>query len=369
MAETITRRVAIATGAAFGLTAGADATSLCTPVRLSDPETGLALEPGWRWQAINDVPVRLQEIYPATLDHEIIVAGGFSPDVASGEPMGVLDRAFRGVTWGDEQAPCGDGPRVEWHEIAPLPEPRHHPNLVGHQAHVYAIGGFRVSPSGAWTMIPNLTRYDRQNDVWSETTPLPEPFAETCAVSLGGFIHVATGRQPAAASNGQWVDHQDSGAHFAFDPDAQEWTRRAPNPNPRNSAAGVTLDGKFHVIGGRRVDDGNKASHEAYDPVSDTWHSRAPLPQAQGGLAAAVSGGRIFAFGGEYFSNGGGVYPQLWIYNARTDAWEAGPDMATPRHGLGGVSIDGHIYAIGGATGPSGQGTSNIVERLSWHFI
>jgi len=307
------------------------------------------------WMPAASLPVRTQEIYPAVLDGRIYLAGGLSPDaeVTQGG-MGILDRVFR---WSP------DGGAASWQEIASLPEPRHHPNLVGHDGAVYAIGGFRAADGGAWNMLATNTRYDPAADSWTEMAPLPEPFAETCAVSLPSGIHVATGRQPAGAANADWPDHTDSGAHFVYDAGEDRWRRAAPNPHPRNSAAGVVLDGRFHVVGGRRVGEGNEAHHEAYDPEADAWHSLAPLPQGQGGLAAAVADGRIHAFGGEYFDDqGGGVYPEVWVYDPAADRWQDGPPMRTPRHGLGGVAIGNRIFAIAGATGPSARGTSNGVE-------
>jgi hypothetical protein len=303
------------------------------------------------WTGAAPLPVRTQEIYPAVLDGRIYVAGGLSPDAPeTWNGMGILDRAF---CWTPDA----------WSEIAALPEPRHHPNLVGHAGAVYAVGGFRAGPDGAWTMLATTTLYDPATDRWQEMAALPRPFAETCAVSLPTGLHVATGRRPAGEANGQWTDHTDSGGHFVYDAAADRWRTAAPNPNPRNSAAGVVLDGRFHVLGGRRVGGGNLAWHEVYDARADTWHSLAPLPQGQGGLAAAVAHGRIYAFGGEYFDDaGGGVYPDVWVYDPARDAWQAADPMATPRHGLGGVAVGNRVFSIAGATGPSARGTSNRVE-------
>ncbi len=306
-----------------------------------------------RWQAGPALPRRVQEIYPTVLDGRVYLAGGLEAREGS-DVDSINDQLF-----------VLDGPAAaDWQTRAPLPEPRHHPNLVGHDGFVHAIGGFRAGNGGIWEMLPNTTRYELASDQWDEVAPMPAPYAETCAVSLGGLIHVATGRQPNGAANANWTDHGDRGDHFAYDADSDSWSRRAPNPNPRNSAAGAVLDGHFHIVGGRRVNAGNEAHHEAYDPIADTWQVRAPLPQGQGGLAAAVAGGRLVAFGGEYFEDGGGVYPQVWIYDPQADSWQAGPDMLTPRHGLGGVSLGGEIYAIGGASSASGRNTSNLVERL-----
>ncbi|WP_291842882.1 kelch repeat-containing protein [Maricaulis sp.] len=307
------------------------------------------------WQVMAALPRRVQEIYPGLLDGRLYLAGGL--EARNGANVdSISDQLFV------QHAPAD--PASPWETRAPLPEPRHHPNLVGHDGFVYAIGGFRAGDGGIWEMIPNTTRYELARDEWTEMAPMPTPYAETCAVSLGGLIHVATGRQPDGEANANWPDHGDRGDHLAYDAAADSWSRRAPNPNPRNSAAGVVLDGRFHVVGGRRVNAGNETHHEAYDPVTDAWHRRAPLPQGQGGLAAAVAGGRIHAFGGEYFDNGGGVYPQVWVYDPQADAWQAGPPMLTPRHGLGGVGLDGAIYAIGGASSASGRNTSDLVERL-----
>tara|TARA_A100001391_G_scaffold203473_1_gene195902 strand:- start:20 stop:1060 length:1041 start_codon:yes stop_codon:yes gene_type:complete len=339
--NTLTRRGFVSASLAAGL----------VPPALAQTSAGTS-----PWRPATALPVRTQEIYPAVLHGRIYLAGGLSPDAGVTQGgMGILDRVF---CW--SPGPHAGG---SWAEIAALPEPRHHPNLVGHDDAIFAIGGFHAAQGGAWHMLSNTTRYDPDANSWQEVAPLPEPFAETCAVSLPSGIHVATGRQPAGEANANWSDHTDSGAHFVYEASDDRWRRAAPNPNPRNSAAGVALDGRFHVIGGRRVGAGNETHHEAYDPQTDTWHTLAPLPQGQGGLAAAVAHGRIHAFGGEWFGDdGGGVYPQMWIYDPAADAWQAGPPMRTPRHGLGGVAIDDRIFAIAGATGPSAQGTTGGVE-------
>ncbi|OZB13986.1 MAG: galactose oxidase, partial [Hyphomonas sp. 34-62-18] len=73
-------------------------------------------------------------------------------------------------------------------------------------------------------------------------------------------------------------------------------------------------------------------------------------------------GGKLYAFGGEYFDNGGGVYPEAWMYDPAGDAWQPIAPMPHPRHGLGAVTLDGTIYVIGGALKASGVDTSALVE-------
>ncbi len=312
--------------------------------------TGPALARSGSWSEFARIPIQTQEIYPTVLNRQIVVAGGLA--ILEDGELGISDRV---------DAVNMDG---SWTEFAPLPEPRHHPNLVAQGGRIHAIGGFRAGNGGAWNMIANTTIYDPETDGWTEAAPMPAPYGETVAASLNGQVHVATGRQPTGDGNANWNDHGDVGAHYVYDAAEDRWRTAAPNPNPRNSAAGTVLNGRLHVVGGRRVNAGNNANHETYDPSTDSWQVLAPMPQAQGGLAAAVANGRLYAFGGEWFADGGGVYPQVWIYDPQADAWSEGPAMRTPRHGLGGLTIDGRIFAIGGATQRGGVGTSNLIERL-----
>lgn len=327
----------------------------------------LASGAGHAWQAgawanWPSLPIVAQEIYPTSLNGRIFVAGGFTR-TASGFAI-----SRNGYVLGMPADNCSgvdtDTCSPTWQSLSPLPEPRHHPNLVGHGEFVYAFGGFRANVDGAWNMIANTTRLSPETLGWTEMSTMPLPYGETVAMSLGDRIHVATGRQPNGSANANWNDHGDRGVHYVYDPASDRWDTAAPNPNPRNSAAGGVIDGRLHVVGGRVVNDGNRAHHEAYDPVEDRWHELAPLPQGQAGLCAAVHGGKLYAMGGEYFANGGGVYPQCWIYDPASDSWEAGPDMFTPRHGLGAVTIGDGIVVIGGATQAGGNGTSDLVEVL-----
>ena len=129
------------------------------------------------------------------------------------------------------------------------------------------------------------------------------------------------------------------------------------------------LNDRLHVIGGRTVSAGNTPVHEVYDPAADRWTTLAPLPEPEtgprgsGGLAAAVLNDAIYVFGGEWFSStGGGVYDQVWRYDAGADAWSEAGRMPTPRHGLGAVAVGDAIATIAGAARAGGVDTSTRVE-------
>ncbi len=317
------------------------------------------------WTARADMPFPAQEIYPApfwrasdagpslkpTPFNIIVNAGGLVPD----EPNNVTSA----TVWFD---PAAD----EWGYGARLPAPRHHLMLVNNNGYLYGIGGFARDARDGWRMRADCWRLGDINGPWTPMRPMPHPQAEAVCASVGGFIHVVGGRAPAGSRNREWSDHIDTDKHWVYDAASNRWRDLAPLPTPRNSTAGVVINGVLYVIGGRTVRDGNTAAVEVYDPLADRWEKARPMPKAQGGLAAAALNGKIYVFGGEYFgSDGGGVFADAWEYDPRSDRWRAVAAMPRPRHGLGAVRIDDKIYVIGGAAKAGGAETSAAVDAFS----
>ena len=302
------------------------------------------------WRPAPSLPLAVQEIYPNILDGRIYLAGGLYAE--DGRVRGATDRHF---SW----APGEEA----WIEKAPLPQRRHHPNLVGANGRIYALGGFNTRATSLdWSMTAETLIYDPAQDIWTEGPATPEPHGETVCVAMDQLVHVIGGRIPQGEANQRWTDHIDSDRHFVLDTGNGDWESAAPAHIKRNSAAGALLGDAIHVVGGRQVGGGNLTDHEVFDQREDRWRKAAPMPQGQGGLAAAASSGRLYAFGGEFFQGDGGVYSDAWAYDPQTDDWTAIEDMPTPRHGLGAVTIDGAIYVIGGAEGVGGDQTSSVVE-------
>ncbi|MEQ8559855.1 MAG: kelch repeat-containing protein [Henriciella sp.] len=299
------------------------------------------------WRDGTSLPFPVQEIYPCLHDGRIHVAGGFISE----------NGAITGPTTAHHALDPASG---LWDIRAGLPVARHHPQLVSFMGRLLSIGGFEARENGAWQMQGDMWLYNESDDSWAWAPDLPAPNAESVAGVIRNRLHVVGGRQPAGDRNLDWTDHTDTGAHWVFD--GERWRDGAPMPTPRNSAAGIVVDERLHVVGGRTVADGNTAVHECYDPWSDRWERLAPMPIAQAGLAAGVVGHKLYVFGGEYFENGGGVFPEAWEYDSIRDRWRALPDMPEPRHGLGGVTVGKDIYLIGGARKRGGNQTSAAVE-------
>jgi non-specific serine/threonine protein kinase len=125
----------------------------------------------------------------------------------------------------------------------------------------------------------------------------------------------------------------------------------------RNHVAGVVLDGRFYVLGGRPPF--SIATAERYDPATNTWTTLAPLNTPRSGFPAVAVGGRVVVFGGE----GAGIIPSTEAYDPATNTWTPLPDMRTPRHGHGGVAKGRRVYALEG--GPTlGGSSSDALEYL-----
>ena len=300
------------------------------------------------WETSVDLPLRVQEIYPCLHRGSLWVAGGLSPDVPEAQQR-ISDSVYR-----------FELERGQWSDEPSLPEPRHHGFLISTGSDLLLFGGFVAANGGRWSASRDVLKLSG-ND-WSLVGTLPSAQSETVGAVRGDHIHLAGGRAP-GRKNANWNDQRDIALHQVFDPTTGQTTTAAPLPMARNSAASFVIDGRWHVIGGRTVGGGNSARHDVYDFDNDKWRDAAPLPQAQGGLAAASIDNHGYVFGGEYFSpGGGGVYSEVWEYDADTDQWREAGEMPVPRHGLGAVTVGESIYVVAGATEAGGAGTSN---RLS----
>lgn len=305
------------------------------------------------WSSQPPLPLAVQEIYPAGHNGIIHICGGLLGE--NGRVAGVSREHIAYDPATGESAGLGL-----------LPAPRHHPHAVSHKGRLYLFGGFGTNPGAVnWIMSNEAMAYDHGS--WTNLAPPPGPNAEVVATSLGDRIHIVGGRTPKGDANFAYGDHADTDRHLVYDPVANSWSTAAPALSARNSASGAVIDGLWHVVGGRHVTGGPTDAHEVYDAKEDRWRTAAPMPAGSGagGNASGTLGGQLYVFGGEYFDNGGRVHPEVWAYDPKADSWHTATPMPTPRNGLGAVVIGDAIWLVGGARKPSGNDTSDVVERFS----
>ena len=304
------------------------------------------------WQTLPPMLEPAQEIYPALHNGKIYVAGGLSDSISMAEQqmsakVQIFDLQTQDWSWGPN-----------------LPEPRHHAYLVSVQQQLFLFGGFVKTVDGRWRASADILRLDEQQQQWINVAVLPKPLTETTIGVINDKVHFAAGRSPSGEANAQWRDQHDVNWHWIFDPKTLKTMEAPPLPIAFNSATAVVLDAQWYVIGGRQVGGANLAHVMRFDAVKQQWQTMADLPQAQGGLAAAVLFGEIWVFGGEYFTDNGGVYAEVWVYQPLQNQWRQQGTMPVPRHGLGAITFNDAIYVLGGATEVGLKATSKVSEKL-----
>lgn len=302
------------------------------------------------WQTAAPLPINVQEIYPTVHKGRLYVAGGIA--------------AKLGVPYFTDASFSYDPVKDTWREEPSLPKNLHHAALVSNGERLFLFGGFNGSYTRIWHMQDAV--YELKNNEWQRVATIPKRQAEgVLSAAPDGSIHLVTGQSPKGQANKDRDDHAEIQDHFRWDPKNNSWQTLAPIPTARNSATGGWVGDKLVVTGGRTAK-GNLSVTEVYDLKTDTWQKAAPLPLPQAGTASVIVEGGLMVFGGEMFTPESKVFPQAWRYSLSQDEWLPLDDMITPRHGIGAARFGHKVFVVGGATKPSGNGTSNKNEYLSF---
>jgi hypothetical protein len=310
-----------------------------------------------QWQAAPDLPIKLQEVYPAVFMDRIFIGGGFTTTDSD---------SFYGL--GPTRSVFILNPAEQFWEKAPdLPESRHHLGMASNIHYIYAIGGFTGPKSDAWQPQRSVYRLDSRKRSWHRAPTLPIPLAESVYANVGKNIHIIGGK---TRERGE-TQNIDTNAHYVLINNAY-WRKAKPAPTARASAAGAVIGNDIYVIGGRTGGENrqNLNTVEVYDAQTETWQTRAPLPIAAAGLAAAVIDGKIIVSGGEAFAESGKredgkVYSTVFQYDPNIDEWQELEALPSPRHGHGKVSLNGEVYVLGGAAkiGPQETLSSTLIYQ------
>lgn len=225
-----------------------------------------------------------------------------------------------------------------WTQGAPMPTARKQlaNATINLNGKIYVVGG--VSNG---TPTDTVEVYDPQSDSWRSVAPLPLALWRTSAAALDGKLYTFGGYRATAG-----FPFNPTERVFAYDPEADAWSEKAPLPAARGATTAVALAGKIHVLGGAS----NRALsvHDVYDPANDRWESAPPLPTPRSGLTASALGGRIYVAGGYQLQ--GGVVGQkvLEAYNPTTQTWKRLADMPDARFGIASATLNGNLYVFGG---------------------
>jgi N-acetylneuraminic acid mutarotase len=229
----------------------------------------------------------------------------------------------------------------EWRDAADFPVEFHHPNVATVGSQLYVLGfhsdmGQRVGDGRAFA-------YDPEANEWSERAPHPlgTERGAACVTTYQGKVYVFGGTNDVAMAESS-----------IYDPDLDSWEMLPLLPVFRHHCIAAVFNEQIYIVSGRDVViEEVQTESFVFDPVEQTFSEVAPIPTPRGGAAGGALGGLIYVFGGEGNSNDSqGIFHEAEVYDPSSDSWAALPDMAVPRHGLGAAVIGDRMYLPGGST-------------------
>lgn len=242
----------------------------------------------------------------------------------------------------------------KWSAKRAMPTARAYFGVAVYRDRIYCISGMSgEGPTGT------NEAYDPATDTWSVHAPLPEEaysyrkrnryHYEAAAAVLGDEIHIVVS----------------DGAHYAYDPQADNWIKKAPLPGAGYNNALVTVDGKLYAISDSYL--------HIYNAENDSWSELASPPTGLYHAAAAATTGylvpkMICVFSSDHIPT---VFAPCtagytYIYFPENDTWVKGASMPTGRLYVGAIAYNDALYAIGGFTPAFVYfvGASRVVERF-----
>lgn len=179
-------------------------------------------------------------------------------------------------------------------------------------------------------------RFDPQVGQWEPFTPSPHSHHAGSVGIIGDRIHLA---------GYDWVD--------LYDPRNDTWESFEGSgdlPTIRNHVSGGALHGRLYLAGGDVGGHSNNTNAtEEFDPATGNWTRKAPIPVVRGSAAGVAWMDRLVVLGGQSGDDGTPAYANVDAYDPRTDTWQALPDLPHGVHGTAAVVVDDAIYVMSGA--------------------
>ena len=163
---------------------------------------------------------------------------------------------------------------------------------------------------------------------------------EAAGVAVDGRMYLLGGRR------GQGID--------VHDPVARTWTALDPMPLPLHHFQPVVLGTEIWIVGAFTGDYPREtavAEIHAYDTLSRTWRIAGEVPETRRrGSAAAVlhEDGLVYVLGGNARGHDGGAVPWFDRFDPVSGVWEALPDAPHARDHFGAAILGDVLVAAGG---------------------
>lgn len=184
-----------------------------------------------------------------------------------------------------------------WRRSAPLPEPRVSAGSAVVDGRIYVMGGQARS---WWDVAPiaSVAIYNPKTNAWSKGAGMLTPRAGMGVAAVDGLIYAVGGNNYALGFSSSKIVER-------YDPAKDQWTRVADLPEAREFMAAVAQNGKLYAVGGLAhggagFDNDDPASTKVfrYDPQTDQWIRRAQMSVARYFPAIASLDGQLYVVGG-----------------------------------------------------------------------
>ena len=296
------------------------------------------------WTAAAAAPVSVQDAAVAVFRGQIYVAGGegvvVEPDL--GEVCCVSYATVQRY----------DPPSNQWEQLGDLPEWRQQMAIAVVGDTMYAAGGFFSTLGHVGGAQSTLWAYLPEADEWVERPSLPHPRWGASAASVLGRLYLIGG--------------QDAGGRVAadsiaiYDPATGSWRLAAPVPRGIVGATTHNIDGMLYVVGGSEPGVFGDASHRilAFNPVDETWTTVTDTPGLEDSFASAVLNGRIHLVGGR--RQGGAAADYHRIYDIVADQWFQARGPRDPRSDHASVVVGGRLYVLAGVQGQQQDPSADV---------
>ena len=238
-----------------------------------------------------------------------------------------------------------------WSTGVPLPVEIRNVSAQAVDGRIFILGGLTwAQPS---SVLNTVWAFDTNSGTWAARNPMPTARQSATSAVLHGRIYMIGGNKE---------DYIHSPAVEEYDPTSDNWVEKQGLPTTGNSAdfgygSAVALNGVIYTLG---WDQGKFSSDlvMAYDPVADNWTKKASLRAPRSRLAACAVAVAVSAAGG-YLS--GLRKTDLEVYDPALDAWRGRADLRSIRMNPACAEYEGTLYLFRGEELESGF--SDLVER------
>lgn len=174
----------------------------------------------------------------------------------------------------------------------------------------YVVGGYdsKIRQS-------DMYAYDNNAQTWTKKASMPgTPRHSASAFAAGGKGYVGLGNY----DSGTGVDSNNCLKDFyCYDPATDSWSQIADFPSARHSAVAFSINGKGYV--GTGYDGNHLSDFYCYDPSAGTWTSIADIGgRKRKGASAFVMGNYGYVVCGD---NNSTMVNDFWMYDPSSNSW------------------------------------------------